>query len=119
MGGIKEIPVDVRVLAATNRDLLKMTEEQRFREDLYYRLNVLSIEIPPLRERTSDLQVLIDYFVKKHTRGTARDIKIDAGAKKAAQRLPLSRQRTSARIRTRAGHPAVRERHHHRRRSAA
>jgi DNA-binding NtrC family response regulator len=82
VGGVKEIPVDVRVLAATNRDLLKMTEEKRFREDLYYRLNVLSIEIPPLRERTSDLQVLIDYFVKKHTRGTARDIKFDAAAKK-------------------------------------
>lgn len=82
VGGIKEIPIDVRVLAATNRDLLKMTEEKRFREDLYYRLNVLSIEIPPLRERTSDLQVLIDYFVKKHTRGTARDIKIESAAKK-------------------------------------
>jgi DNA-binding NtrC family response regulator len=82
VGGVKEIPVDVRVLAATNRDLLKMTEEKRFREDLYYRLNVLSIEIPPLRERTSDLQVLIDYFVKKHTRGTARAIKFDAPAKK-------------------------------------
>jgi DNA-binding NtrC family response regulator len=82
VGGVKEIPVDVRVLAATNRDLLKMTEEQRFREDLYYRLNVLSIEIPPLRERTSDLQVLIDYFVKKHTRGTSRDIKFDSAAKK-------------------------------------
>lgn len=82
VGGVKEIPVDVRVLAATNRDLLKMTEEKRFREDLYYRLNVLSIEIPPLRERTSDLQVLIDYFVKKHTRGTARDIKFDSAAKK-------------------------------------
>ena len=48
VGGIKEIGVDVRVLAATNRDLLKMTEEKRFREDLYYRLNVLSIEMPPL-----------------------------------------------------------------------
>jgi transcriptional regulator with PAS, ATPase and Fis domain len=82
VGGVKEIPIDVRVLAATNRDLLKMTEEKRFREDLYYRLNVLSIEIPPLRERTTDLPVLIDYFVKKHTRGTAREIKIEPNAKK-------------------------------------
>lgn len=82
VGGIKEIAVDVRVLAATNRDLLKMTEEQRFREDLYYRLNVLSIEIPPLRERRSDIPVLIEYFVKKHTRGTERNIEIDSPAKK-------------------------------------
>src|SRR5687767_549228 len=82
VGGIKEIPVDVRVLAATNRDLLKMTEEKRFREDLYYRLNVLSIEIPPLRERQTDLPVLIDYFVKKHTRGTDRKITIEGEAKK-------------------------------------
>ncbi len=82
VGGVREIPVDVRVLAATNRDLLKMTEEKRFREDLYYRLNVLSIEIPPLRERRSDLPVLIEYFVKKHTRGTERKIDIETGAKK-------------------------------------
>jgi len=82
VGGVKEIPVDVRVLAATNRDLLKMTEEKRFREDLYYRLNVLSIDIPPLRERRSDIPVLIEYFVKKHTRGTDREINIESAAKK-------------------------------------
>lgn len=82
VGGVKEISVDVRVLAATNRDLLKMTEEQRFREDLYYRLNVLSIEIPPLRDRTSDIPVLMEYFVKKHTRDTKRNITIDPAAKK-------------------------------------
>src|SRR5256714_7033884 len=57
VGGIRDLNVDVRVLAATNRDLLKMTEEQRFREDLYYRLNVLSIEIPPLRNRRTDIPV--------------------------------------------------------------
>ncbi len=82
VGGVKEIPVDVRVLAATNRDLLKMTEEKRFREDLYYRLNVLSIEIPPLRERRSDIPVLIEFFVKKHTRGTDRKIEIESAARK-------------------------------------
>ncbi len=82
VGGVKEIPIDVRVLAATNRDLLKMTEEKRFREDLYYRLNVLSIEIPPLRERRSDIPVLIEYFVKKHTRGTDRKIEIESNARK-------------------------------------
>ena len=82
VGGIKEIDVDVRVLAATNRDLLKMTEEKRFREDLYYRLNVLSIEMPPLRTRTTDIPVLIEYFVKKHTRGTDRKITIAANARR-------------------------------------
>lgn len=82
VGGIREIEIDVRVLAATNRDLLKMVEEKRFREDLYYRLNVLSIEIPPLRERRTDLPILIDYFVKKHTRGTERKIAIAPDAKK-------------------------------------
>jgi DNA-binding NtrC family response regulator len=82
VGGVKDIPVDVRVLAATNRDLLKMTEEKRFREDLYYRLNVLSIDVPPLRERRTDIPVLIEFFVSKHTRGTDRKIAIEPGAKK-------------------------------------
>ena len=82
VGGIKDIEVDVRVIAATNRDLLKMAEEQRFREDLYYRLNVLSIEIPPLRERRSDIPVLMEYFLKKHTRGTDRKVALENDAKK-------------------------------------
>lgn len=82
VGGTKELSVDVRVLAATNRDLLKMVEEKRFREDLYYRLNVLSIEIPPLRERRTDIPVLMEFFIKKHTRGTDRKVTIDNAAKK-------------------------------------
>ncbi len=82
VGGTREINVDVRVVAATNRDLLAMTTEKRFREDLYYRLNVLSLELPALRERRGDIVVLLDYFLKKHTRGTNRKISLDAGAKK-------------------------------------
>lgn len=82
VGGTREINVDARVVAATNRDLLKMVEEKRFREDLYYRLNVLSIEVPPLRERRSDTELLIDYFIKKHTRGTDRKIEISGEAKR-------------------------------------
>ncbi len=82
VGGTKEMNTDVRVVAATNRDLLKMTQDGRFREDLYYRLNVLSIEIPPLRERRSDIPVLMEYFLKKHTRNTTREIKINAEAKR-------------------------------------
>ena len=82
VGGIRDIDVDVRVVAATNRDLLHMVEEKRFREDLYYRLNVLSIELPALRERRSDIPVLIDYFVKKHTRNTDRKISITTDARR-------------------------------------
>jgi transcriptional regulator with PAS, ATPase and Fis domain len=82
VGGVKEIDVDVRVVAATNRDLLKMAEEKRFREDLYYRLNVLSLELPPLRTRPTDTPVLIDYFLKKHTRGTDRKITISSDARR-------------------------------------
>jgi DNA-binding NtrC family response regulator len=82
VGGIRDIDVDVRVVAATNRDLLHMVEEKRFREDLYYRLNVLSIELPALRERRTDVPVLIDYFVKKHTRGTQHKITIKPDARR-------------------------------------
>jgi len=82
VGGTKEIEVDVRVVAATNRDLLKMTEDGRFREDLYYRLNVLSLEVPPLRDRASDIPLLIGYFVKKHTKNTKREISIEKDAEK-------------------------------------
>ena len=82
VGGIKDIDVDVRVVAATNRDLLHMVGEKQFREDLYYRLNVLSIELPSLRERRTDIAVLIDYFVKKHTRNTDRKITINSEARR-------------------------------------
>ena len=85
VGGTREIDVDVRVVAATNRDLLNMVEEKRFREDLYYRLNVLSIEMPPLRERRTDVPVLIEYFLKKHTRGTDRKIKISSDARRTLE----------------------------------
>jgi DNA-binding NtrC family response regulator len=82
VGGVRELNVDVRVVTATNRDLLHMVEEGRFRQDLYYRLNVLSIELPALRERRTDIAVLIDYFVKKHTRGTNRKITFSPEAKR-------------------------------------
>src|SRR5256885_409122 len=72
VGGTFEIPIDVRVVAATNRDLRAMVGDGRVRDDLYYRINVLSIDVPPLRERRDDIPVLIDYFVKKHTKNTSR-----------------------------------------------
>jgi len=82
VGGTKEIKTDVRVVAASNRDLRKMAQEGRFREDLYYRLNVLSIELPALRERHSDVPLLIDFFIKKHTRDTKREVTLSAEAKR-------------------------------------
>src|SRR3990172_6038854 len=72
VGGTREISVDVRVVAATNRDLRAMVADGRFRDDLYYRINVLSVDVPPLRERREDIPVLIDFFIKKHTRNTSR-----------------------------------------------
>src|SRR5499433_2414202 len=75
VGGTHETNVDVRVVAATNRDLRAMVSDGRFRDDLYYRINVLSIDVPPLRERRDDIPVLIDYFLRKHTRNTSRLIK--------------------------------------------
>src|SRR6266516_3658590 len=72
VGGTREISVDVRVIAATNRDLRAMVADGRFRDDLYYRINVLSVDVPPLRERRADIPDLIEYFLKKHTRNTSR-----------------------------------------------
>ena len=72
VGGTHELSVDVRVIAATNRDLRAMVADGRFRDDLYYRINVLSIDVPPLRERREDIPVLIDFFLKKHTKNTSR-----------------------------------------------
>lgn len=66
VGGNKEITSDFRVICATNRDLKSMVEEGTFREDLYYRLNVVNVHIPPLRERTDDIPALVDYFIQKY-----------------------------------------------------
>ena len=63
VGGEKEIPVDVRIIAATNKDLKKMIEENTFREDLYHRLSVIVIHVPPLRERKDDIPQLVENFV--------------------------------------------------------
>jgi len=74
VGGNKEISSDFRVICATNRDLKKMVENGTFREDLYYRLNVVNIAIPPLRERTEDIPLLVDYFIAKYCKSMSKDL---------------------------------------------
>lgn len=64
VGGVEEVEVDVRIVAATNRDLLLAVEEGRFREDLFYRLNVITVHLPPLRERKEDIPILAGHFVR-------------------------------------------------------
>ncbi len=85
VGGNKEISSDFRVICATNKDLKAMVNEGTFREDLYYRLNVVNIHVPPLRERKEDVKLLSEYFMKKYAESMSRSgISID---KKALERL--------------------------------
>ncbi len=83
VGGNKEIASDFRVICATNRDLKKLVEDGSFREDLYYRLNVVNITVPPLRDRTEDIPMLVHHFIKKYCTSMSRDIiSIDSAALK-------------------------------------
>jgi DNA-binding NtrC family response regulator len=74
VGGNREITSDFRVICATNRDLKSMVKNGTFREDLYYRLNVVNITIPPLRERTDDIPLLVNHFIKKYCTSMSRDM---------------------------------------------
>jgi DNA-binding NtrC family response regulator len=90
VGGNKEISSDFRVICATNRDLKTMVEKGLFREDLYYRLNVVNIYVPPLRERIDDIPLLVDYFIKKYcTSMNKPSILIDSAALKRLEEFPF------------------------------
>ena len=74
LGSERTEKIEVRVIAATNRNLRQMVAEGRFQEDLFYRLNVIPIEIPPLRERREDIPILVEHFVRKHAQRTGRRV---------------------------------------------
>ncbi len=75
VGGTEEIEVDVRVIAATNQNLEKLVREKKFREDLFYRINVIEIKMPPLREKKEDISILAEHFLKKFNKVISKDIK--------------------------------------------
>jgi two-component system response regulator PilR (NtrC family) len=84
VGGTDEIAIDVRVIAATNRDLDKSVAENTFREDLYYRLNVIPVVVPPLRERREDIPLLANHFLKKYASAAGRTItRVNTGSLEA------------------------------------
>ncbi|MBI2447079.1 MAG: sigma-54-dependent Fis family transcriptional regulator, partial [Candidatus Omnitrophica bacterium] len=87
VGSTRVLKIDVRIIAATNRNLERIVKEGRFREDLYYRLNVVKIEIPPLRERKDDIMPLAEHFLKKYNSSLGRHIK---GISKDAEEKLLS-----------------------------
>jgi transcriptional regulator with PAS, ATPase and Fis domain len=74
LGSSKPTQSDVRIMAATNRDLEELMRKDRFRKDLYFRLNVVRIHVPPLRERKEDIPVLTDHFIRKYSRREQKDI---------------------------------------------
>nr|WP_330408634.1 sigma 54-interacting transcriptional regulator [Romboutsia weinsteinii] len=74
IGGKLNLPIDVRIVTATNKNLEKLVEKGTFREDLYYRLNVIPISLPSLRERTGDISLLVDYMIKEYSRKLNKDV---------------------------------------------
>jgi len=109
LGGGRTIPVDVRIIAATNVDLKAAVRARTFREDLFYRLNVVPLTIPPLRARKDDIPILVDHFLRKYSREFKKDVRgISRGALPALQAYDWpgngARAREHHRAQRRAGH---------------
>jgi two-component system, NtrC family, response regulator PilR len=79
VGGLEEIEADIRVVAATNQDLPKLVAEGRFREDLFYRINVIPIQLPPLRDRREDIPLIAEHFLAKYRQGMGKSIETISG----------------------------------------
>jgi len=119
VGADAAITVDVRVLAATNRDLREEVAQKRFREDLYFRLNVICIEVPPLRDRADDIPVLAAHFLERFaSRNRKKRARFFAPGSGQHAALRLARQRARARKRRGAGRYSLQRRPHHRARAA-
>ncbi|MBI4613044.1 MAG: sigma 54-interacting transcriptional regulator [Planctomycetes bacterium] len=88
VGGEERTPVDVRILTATNRDLERMVEEGSFRDDLYYRLKVLSVDLPPLRERLGDVRLLVSHFLESLATGGKEPGRNEPGRKEPGRKAP-------------------------------
>ena len=114
LGAERTEKVDVRVIAATNRDLRQMVADGKFQEDLFYRLNVIPIELPPLRERRDDIPALVEHFVRKHAQRTGRPVeRIEDGVLAGAAAVRLAGQRPRAGEHHRAGGRALVRAGHH------
>src|SRR5690606_26129891 len=89
VGGTSPVKVDIRVLATSNRDLPQAVKEGQFREDLYFRLNVINVELPPLRERPADIEMLASHFVEKYSKANGVPVKpFSASALEALKKNP-------------------------------
>ena len=103
LGAERTEQVDVRVIAATNRDLRQLVDEGRFQDDLFYRLHVIPIVVPPLRERAEDIPLLVEYFVEKHAARCGKSIDaLEEDVIVVAAGVSLAGQRARAREHDRA-----------------
>ena len=105
VGGLEELQADIRVIAATNQDLTRLVAEGRFREDLFYRINVIPIALPPLRERREDIPLLAEHFLAKYTEQMGKAITGHLARGDGAAACSTTGRATSASSRTSSSAP--------------